>query len=141
MDEIGIVKSVSGTIATVSVERKSACEQCAAGCKITGSGAEMEAVNRAKAKVGQKVRIELQPFSYLKGSIIVYGFPALALIIGAVVGKDFFSRLFPAVDPDVVSAVCGFGAFIICFVLIKIWSMRAEKKTEYKPVIEEILED
>jgi sigma-E factor negative regulatory protein RseC len=141
MEEIGVVKSISGAMATVSVDRKSACEQCAAGCKITGSGAEIEAVNRAKAEVGQKVRVELKPYAYLKGSIIVYGLPALALIIGAVAGKEFFSGLFPAVDPDTMSAIFGFGAFITSFVLIKFWSVRAEKKTELKPVIEEILEE
>jgi len=141
MDEIGIVKSIQGVIATVSVERKSACEQCAAGCKVTDSGAEIEAVNRAKATIGQKVRVELKPYTYLKGSIIIYGLPALALILGAVVGKEFFSGLFRTMDPDIVSAMFGFGAFIVSFILIKFWSMRLEKKTEYKPVIEEILEE
>lgn len=141
MEEIGVVKSINGAMATVSVERRSACEQCAAGCKITGSGAEIEAVNRARAEVGQKVRVELKPYAYLKGSIIVYGLPALALIIGAVAGKEVFSGLFPAIDPDTLSAIFGFGAFIISFVLIKFWSVRAEKKTELKPVIEEILEE
>ena len=141
MDEIGIVKSIHGVIATVSVERKSACEQCAVGCKVTDSGAEIEAVNRAKAKIGQKVRVELKPYSYLKGSIIVYGLPALALVIGAVVGKEFFSGLFRTMDADIVSAIFGFGAFIIAFILIRFWSMRFEKKSEYKPVIEEILEE
>ncbi len=141
MDEIGIVKSIQGVIATVSVERKSACEQCAAGCKVTDAGAEIEAVNRAKAAIGQKVRVELKPYTYLKGSIIVYGLPALALIIGAVVGKEFFSGLFRTMDPDIVSAMFGLGAFIVSFILIKFWSMRLEKKTEYKPVIEEILEE
>jgi len=141
MDEIGIVKSINGVIATVSVERKSACEQCAAGCKITDSGAEIEAVNRAKATIGQRVRVELKPYSYLKGSTIVYGLPALALVVGAVAGKELFSGLFRTMDGDIVSAIFGFGAFIIAFLLIKLWSMRFEKKTEYKPVIEEILEE
>lgn len=141
MDEIGIVKSIHGVFATVSVERKSACEQCAGGCKITDSGAEIEAVNRAKAAIGQKVRVELKPYSYLKGSIIVYGLPALALVVGAVAGKEVFSSLFRTTDADIVSAIFGFGAFILAFILIKFWSMRFKKKTEYMPVIEEILEE
>ncbi len=140
MEEIGIVKSTDGIIATVSVERRSACEQCAAGCKITASGAEIEAINHAKARVGQKVRVELRPYSYLKGSMIAYGLPAVALVIGAVAGKGFFSRFLPGTDPDIVSAIFGFGAFIVSFVVVKFWSMRLEKKTEYKPVIEEIIE-
>jgi sigma-E factor negative regulatory protein RseC len=141
MDEIGIVTSIRGVIATVSVERKSACEQCAAGCKMTDSGAEIEAINRAKAIIGQKVRVELKPYSYLKGSIIVYGLPALALVVGAVAGKEFFSGLFGALDPDIASAIFGFGAFFAAFILIRFWSMRFEKRTDYKPVIDEILEE
>lgn len=141
MEETGVVTNITGIIATVSVGKKSACEQCAAGCKVTDSGAEIEAVNRANAKVGQKVRVQLRPYSYLKGSAIVYGLPAVALVVGAVAGKELFSGLFRGADPDIVSAIFGFGAFIASFVIVKIWSLRLEKKTEYRPVIEEILEE
>jgi len=140
MEEIGVVKSTSGVLAIVSVERKSACEQCSGGCKITDAGAELEAINRAKAIKGQKVRVVLRPYSYLKGSMVVYGLPALALILGAVAGKELFSRIFYFTDPDIVSAIFGFGGFILTFIAVKIWSARIEKETAYKPVIEEILE-
>jgi sigma-E factor negative regulatory protein RseC len=141
MNETGIVKSINGTTAVVSVGRKSACEQCAAGCKITDGGAEIEAVNRAKARVGQKVRVEIKPYAYLRGSVIVYGLPALALVIGAVAGKEFFSRFFPSLDPDIVSAIFGFGFFIASFLMVKFWSMRIDKRIEHRPVIEEIIEE
>jgi sigma-E factor negative regulatory protein RseC len=141
MDEIGVVKSTKGILAIVSLERKSACEQCTAGCKITDAGAELEAINRAKAMTGQKVRVALKPYSYLKGSLIVYGLPALSLIIGAVAGKEFFSRFFHSLEPDIVSALFGFGAFILAFVTVKIWSTRIESNTSYMPVVEEILEE
>jgi sigma-E factor negative regulatory protein RseC len=140
MDEIGIVKSINGIFAIVSVERKSACDQCKAGCTITEGGAEIEALNMVKASIGQRVRVALKPYSYLKGSILVYGVPAAALIIGAVAGKEFFSGFFHGLDPDLVSAIFGFGAFILSFVFVKVWGMRMERKTELKPVIEEILE-
>ena len=140
MEETGIVKSISGIIAIVSVEGKSACEQCKAGCKITDSGAELEAVNRVNARIGQRVRVEMKPYSYLKGSVIAYGLPAVALIVGAVLGKELFSRIMPAQDPDLVSAIFGFGAFLLTFIIVKLWSMKIENTTEYTPVIEEILE-
>ena len=140
MDEIGIVKSVNGPVATVSVEKKSACESCKAGCKVSDSGVEIEAFNEAKALVGQRVRIEMKPYLYLKGSILIYGIPALALIIGAVIGKEFISAFFTDIDPDMVSAISGFAMFFLSFIIVKVWSMRLEKKTEYKPVIAEVLE-
>lgn len=142
MEEIGIVKSITGPVAIVVVERKSACDQCKAGCKVTDSGAEIEALNLAKAQVGQKVRVVMKPYTYLKGSIIIYGIPAIALIIGAIIGKEFLSSLqpFKSLDPDIISAIGGFSAFILSFLIIKFWSGKFEKKEEYKPVIQEILE-
>jgi sigma-E factor negative regulatory protein RseC len=101
---------------------------------------EIEALNPVNAKVGQKVKIVMKPYSYLKGSMIVYGVPALALILGAVLGKEIFSHYFKELDPDTVSAIFGFGAFAISFLYIKLWSSKVLKKVDLKPVIEEILE-
>jgi sigma-E factor negative regulatory protein RseC len=140
MDEIGVVKDTHGIFATVSVARKSACNDCRAGCHLTESGAEIEAVNAAKASAGQKVRVAMKPYTYLRGSLLVYGVPALSLIVGAVAGKELASSFFPGADPDILSAICGFGAFLLSFVAVKFWSGRLEKKIDYKPVVEEILE-
>ena len=71
--------------------------------------------------------------------MVIYGIPALALVGGAVIGKELFGPFFAGSDPDMVSAVAGFGAFMLSFLLIKLWSFSAGKKTETKPVIEEIL--
>jgi len=142
MEEIGIIKDIEGFIAKVSVPRKSACEGCTAGiCKPEEQSMEIEALNPVNARVGQRVRIIVKPYTYLKGSIIVYGVPALALIIGAILGKEVFSSYFKELDPDIVSAIAGFGAFIIAFIAIKLWSRTLDKKGESKPIIEEILND
>jgi sigma-E factor negative regulatory protein RseC len=141
MEEVGVIMSIDGLTAKVTVPRKSACEGCTAGaCKPGEQSMEIEALNPIKAKVGQTVRVVMKPYSYLKGAIIVYGIPAIALVVGAILGKEFFSTYFTGVDPDVVSAFFGFGAFIIFFLLIKFWSIKFEKKQDLKPVIEEIIE-
>ncbi|TAL26018.1 MAG: hypothetical protein EPN94_04165 [Nitrospirae bacterium] len=141
MEEIGTVKSVQGMFARVSVPKKSVCEGCTAGvCKPDEQAMEIEALNKAKAKVGQKVRVVVKTYTYLKGSILVYGIPAIALVAGAVLGKEFFSGSFKDIDPDIISAIFGFGAFALAFLGIKIWSLSAEKKTGSSPVVEEILE-
>lgn len=141
MEEIGLINSIDGQTARVTVPRKSACEGCNAGvCKLGTQSMEIEAFNPIKAEVGQKVRITMKPYSYLKGSIVVYGIPALALVIGAVLGKEFFSSYFTGVDPDIVSAFFGFGAFAASFLLVKIWGSKIEKRKELKPIIEEIIE-
>jgi sigma-E factor negative regulatory protein RseC len=141
MEEIGIIKDIKGLLAKVSVPRKNACEGCTAGiCKPEEQSMEIEALNPVNASVGQKVRITIKPYTYLRGSIIVYGVPAIALIMGAIFGKEVFSSYYNKLDPDIVSAVVGFVAFIIAFICIKLWSRRVEKKGESTPIIEEILE-
>lgn len=141
MEEVGTIMSIDGLTAKVTVPRKTACEGCTAGtCKPGKQFMEIAALNPVNARVGQTVRVVMKPYSYLKGVIIVYGIPAIALVIGAILGKEFFSTYFTGTDPDVVSALFGFGAFIIFFLLIKFWSITFEKKQELKPIIEEIIE-
>ncbi|MEW6108959.1 MAG: SoxR reducing system RseC family protein [Nitrospirota bacterium] len=140
VEETGVVKSIAGMTAIVSVPKKSACEGCTAGiCKPDEQSMEIEALNRAGAKVGQKVRVAVKSYAYTKGSMLVYGLPAVSLIIGAVLGKEVFSRFFEGMDPDILSAIFGFGAFMVSFVIIKIWTVTAGKRADSRPVIEEIL--
>src|SRR4030042_6832861 len=113
MEEVGIIKSIEGLVATVSVPKKSACEGCSLGiCKPEDQTMELEALNHVNARVGQKVKLVMKTYTYLKGSIIVNGIPALALIIGAILGKEVFSNYFRETDPDILSAVFGLGAFV-----------------------------
>lgn len=142
MEETGIVKKIDGLKAFVSVQRQSSCDQCSAGsvCKGTGDNdTEVEALNQANAHTGDTVRIVFKPYSYMKGAALVYGVPSLLLIIGAVIGKEYSGKIFADANPDVISAITGFGFFGISFVVIKLLAGRFEGKTEYMPVIEEII--
>jgi sigma-E factor negative regulatory protein RseC len=142
MEEVGVVTSITGPLATVLVQKKSACDHCTAGtCNVTGEGANLEALNEAQARVGQRVKVSLRPYTYLKGSLILYGLPALALIVGAVAGKELAGAFLPGTDEELAAAVAAFGLFGLSFLLVKVWSSRAEKNVRYRPVIEEILEE
>lgn len=139
IEEIGTVTRIDGETAFVHVPKKSACDGCTAGvCRAEEQTMEIEAVNSAGASVGQKVRVTVAPVTYLKGSLIVYGIPALGLFAGAVFGKELLSR-FVRLDPDVLSAICGFGAFIICFLCIKIWAGTASPGAGSRPTVEEVI--
>ncbi len=100
---------------------------------------EIEALNRAGAIVGQKVRVMVHTYAYMKGSMVIYGFPALMLVIGAVIGKEVMPRFFSSLDTDSLSAIFGFSFLIASFILVKIWAGGQGKKTTSTPVIEEIL--
>jgi len=141
VEEVGIIKSIKGPTAVVCIPKKNACEGCSLKiCKPDEQYMEIEAVNSAAAHVGQKVRVVMKPYSYLKSSGIVYGIPALALLIGAVLGKEVFSLYLQRFAPDTVSAIFAFGAFAASFFLIRLWSAGVTGKGN-KPVIEEILEE
>lgn len=127
-------------MAIVSIPRKSACEGCTAGtCRQEEQSMEIEAVNRAGAAEGQRVRVAIKSSAYMKGSMVVYGLPAIGLVVGAVLGKEVVSGFFKGVDPDILSAAAGFAVFGITLLIVKLWSNSTGNKVESKPVIEEIL--
>jgi len=100
---------------------------------------EIEALNKAGAVAGQKVRVMVHTYAYMKSSMIIYGFPALMLVIGAVIGKELMPRFFPSLDTDSLSAIFGFSFLAISFILVKIWTDTQTGKTSSTPIIEEIL--
>lgn len=142
MEEIGIVKEINGIKAIISVQKQGSCGSCPGGsvCRALGAGeALMEAYNHVEARAGDTVKVVFKSSNYLKGTMLVYGLPALMLIIGAVLGKEYLSRFFPAADSDILSAGSGFGFLIITFLVIKLWSNIFALKKEYTPIIEEII--
>jgi len=140
IEEIGIVTSTDGTTAHVNVPKKSTCEGCTAGaCTAGEQSMEIVAFNKVGAEAGQKVKVLIQSSAYMKGTMIIYGIPALAMVLGAVFGKEFMPELFTGTDPDILSAIFGFGFMCLSFVGVKIWSNLKADKTESRPVIEEII--
>jgi sigma-E factor negative regulatory protein RseC len=141
IEEIGIVTSTDGNTARVNVPKKTTCEGCTAGtCTAGEQSMEIVAFNKAGAKTGQNVKVLIHSSAYLKGTMIIYGIPALALVLGAVFGKEFMPEFFIGTDPDILSAIFGFGFLGLSFVGVKIWSSLKADKTESGPVIEEILD-
>ena len=134
------MRSVAGVMAVVDVPVKSACEGCTAGiCKPQDKCMQIEAFNQAGAAVGQRVRVAVSASSYMKNSMIVYGLPAIGLVLGAIFGKEVLSRFLPGTDPDILSATAGFTTLLISFIIVKVWTDRKAGKIESRPVIEEIL--
>ena len=142
MEECGVVTSINGHIARVRVQRTPMCQKCSGGiCSASEGGMEIEAINKPGAHEGQRVLIEM-PSGHIKGALIAYGIPVLALIVGAVIGKDVFAAYFPGRDPEMVSAVTGFGLLILALLLVKLWSVFLHKPDDVQlPVIKQIVED
>ena len=141
IEEIGVVTSIEGLTAHVDVPKKSTCQGCTAGTCVTGEKSmEIIAINKAGAEVGQKVKVLVHSYAYMRGTMVVYGIPALALVFGAVFGKEIMARFLGGTDPDTLSAIFGFGFLALSIIGVKIWSDRKSGKKELTPVIEEILD-
>lgn len=142
MDEVGVIIGLRGDKAIVAVQKQSACDSCAAGgsCKAgEAGGAELEAINKVDAQVGDRVKIEFTAYTYLKGSMIFYGIPAIALIVGAVLGKDYLSRYITGIDADSLSGIAGMTLFVLSFIVVRLIMKQFEKKKETIPVVVEVL--
>jgi sigma-E factor negative regulatory protein RseC len=141
MEETGIVKSVDGINARVLVSRKnSCCESCEKdSCDIPENGIETEALNAAGAGVGQKVKVVMKTYTYIKGTLLFYAFPVMALFAGAISGKVYLPFYINSFDSELLSAIGGFFAFITSLLVVKLIMSGMNKKTQYKSVIEEII--
>ncbi len=142
MQEIGTVKSIDGHFAKVVLSRRSSCcDSCEKdSCDIPEEGVETEAINQAGAKVGQRVKVVMKPYTFLKGALILYAFPILALFVGAFLGKAYLNRVFEGTDSELLAAIGAIVAFVASLLIVKIISGKMARKTEYKSVIESIVE-
>ena len=130
-------------MATVLVQKKSACDGCSLqrACESTAEGMEIEALNLVHAKEGQKVKVAMAPRDYLKGSMFMYGLPLILFIAGAIIGKNIGETYLKGMNSDLVAAMTGFASLVLSLAGLKLWSRKMESRTEYKPVIEEIIGD
>lgn len=128
-------------MALVKTTRSSACKSCASkdSCKTGGGGKEMEVTvtNSAKAGEGDRILINIETAPLLKASFLLYVFPILLMIIGAVIGQEI--ALARGWDPSGLSAIVAFLFFGLSFVIIKVRGAGMSKKQEYRPDIIRIL--
>jgi sigma-E factor negative regulatory protein RseC len=98
---------------------------------------EVEAFNDAGAVVGDRIVLRVASGALLKVSFMLYVFPILLLILGAIVGQ----KLGPALqyDPSFFSLLLGGVCFLLAFILIRVRSSRMARKTEYHPRIVRVL--
>lgn len=126
--------------AWVKTTRSSACEGCSTrhACHAEGGGKEMEveAINAADARVGDRIVLNINTASLLKATFLLYVFPILAMIAGAVLGQAV--AVMRGMDPSGLSALFGFLFFGLAFIFIRITGRRLSKNASYQPEITKI---
>ena len=141
--EKGIVTKIDSTTAWVKTTKTNACKACAArgSCNVMGGGKEMEveAINYAKAKVGETVVISFETSPLLKATFMLYVLPVLFLMAGAFIGSKmapFFNF-----DASLLSVITGFLFFGIIVMFVKSKGNKMGKKDEYRPKVIKILKE
>ena len=139
--EQGIVIKTGPGTAWVKTVKSGDCAGCSArgSCHAMGNGDEMEvkAINEAGAKVGDRIVLSFETSSLLKATFMLYVFPILLLITGAVIGNQIAPEF--GFNPSGFSAIMGFAFFFAAILIIKTTAGKMAKKNEYRPKITKIL--
>jgi len=139
--EHGIVVRTDSREAWVKTVKSGSCEGCSArgACHSLSQSGDMEvnAINEAGAKVGDRIVLSFETSSLLKATFLLYVFPILLLIIGAVIGQE--TAPYFNVNPSGFSAAIGFSFFFAAVLLIKVKANKMAKKNNYRPKIIKIL--
>lgn len=141
LEEEGVVIGTKDNKALVKTQRSSACTGCVAleVCH-RGEGEEMviETLNPIGAKIGERVKIVIEPGIFLKASFLVYIIPIIFLSLGALAGKGL-SYYFKGDNPTLWAIIGGFSALIGIFIVIFRYNKKIQGDFRYKPTIIEII--
>ena len=132
MEEEGRIIKTEGNLARVEIERKSACRTCGL-CSLRGKNTMLaQAENSIGAKAGERVKIEIPSSVILKGALLFYILPLVALILGMVLGIKITNL-------QTGSLILGFSFFILSFILIWLHGKKIKAKNLYRPKITRII--
>ena len=97
----------------------------------------VEADNAIKARVGDRIVLSFETSSLLKATFLIYIFPILCLIAGAVLGQVLAPAL--GMGASAASALIGFGFFFAALGFMKTKGNQLAQRREYKPKIIRVL--
>ncbi len=132
MREEGRIIKVEGDLAQVEVERKSACRACGLCSLRRGNTMIAEVENSIGAKVGERVRIEIPSSLILKGALLFYTLPLVALILGMVLGIKITNL-------QTGGLILGFSFFILSFVFSWLYNKKTRDRNIYRSKITKII--
>lgn len=143
MNEEGCITKVIGNKAWVLAQRNSMCESCDHKASCTPMGGdkriEIEALNTANAKIGDRVVVSLNTSSFMKIAFLVYMLPLISLIIGVVTGLNFGRHY--GYNEELSSLLTGLSFFAVTFLVIKRISKKMSNQRKYMPEITKIIKN
>ena len=135
--ENGIVTDANSSVAWVKTTRSGACESCSSkgSCGTANSQKEMTITVKNTLNVGKGdhvvIGLKTRPILFL--TFLLYVFPIILLILGALIGNSIAPSL--QMDPSFISMISGFLFFGLSFYIIRKKNNSLSKKDEYKPFL------
>lgn len=140
--EQGIVLRTESKAAWVKTTRSSACQGCTArnSCHTLSDSKDMEvkALNLAGAREGDRIVLSFETKSLLKATFLIYVFPIIFLVVGAVIGQMLAPLV--AIDPSTLSVLLGFSCFFAALFMMKTRANKMAAKNAYQPKITKIIQ-
>lgn len=137
IQEHGIVVQTCEGLATVSVVRSGACEECGARILCKSSGEEnphVTALDTMGVKPGDRVRICAPGKNVLLASVYLYGIPLVLLLLGITLGAALPTR-----NTELIGSLLGLGFCALYYIIVRILSGNSRRNRRFMPRIDKIL--
>jgi sigma-E factor negative regulatory protein RseC len=142
IEEGFVARLVDARQAIVTATRSEACSTCSSRGMCTSLGGEVtttevQAINDIGARPGDRVSVGLAGSSIVRAAGLLYFFPAIALIGGALIGQQISAGR--GANPDAGAALGAACALGLSLVLVALVGRKLARRREFIPRITAIL--
>ncbi|MBF0229292.1 MAG: SoxR reducing system RseC family protein [Desulfamplus sp.] len=138
----GVVTQTTGSIVLIQTTRSKSCDSCASkdSCGEHSKTEQMtiQVENSLNASKGDRVVVGFKTAPLLKIAFMLYIFPIILMIIGAVIGESSAIRL--NIDKSIASMAGGFLFFVISFFIIRFINNLLAEKKDYQPFLMRLMQ-
>jgi sigma-E factor negative regulatory protein RseC len=136
-----VTKITTKGLTEVLTERRSACGGCQTthGCTTCLSSSTIKARvnNPVGACPGDVVEIQMENRAVWQGALILYGFPLMGLILGAITGATMGSEV--SADENTAAVLTGLGGLLVGLGLAIVTGNSRYAKTHLVPTITKVV--
>ena len=138
----GVVTQTTGSIVWIQTTRSKSCDSCASkdscGEHSKTESMTIQVENSLNASKGDRVVVGFRTAPLLKIAFMLYIFPIILMIIGAVIGDSIAIRL--NIDSSIASMAGGFLFFVISFFIIRFINNVLAEKKDYQPFLMRLMQ-
>lgn len=125
IEDGGIVRAMSGNIATVEIERGGGCKNCGMhGFCMKNVATEFEITTDLPLQPGDRVLLDVSPSGRILASLLIFGLPLAFLFIGFLAASQWMSEL--------LSILVGFAAMALSFIIVRLVDSKFGNKMDIR---------